>query len=36
MHEPAIMIQPLTRESFAPFGDVIETEGRDHFQSIKD
>jgi ureidoglycolate lyase len=31
MHEPAIMIQPLTRESFAPFGDVIESEGRDHF-----
>lgn len=24
-------IQPLTRESFAPFGDVIETEGSPHF-----
>ncbi|WP_221796751.1 ureidoglycolate lyase [Oceanobacter mangrovi] len=23
--------QPLTREAFAPFGDVIETEDRDHF-----
>ena len=23
--------QPLTREAFVPFGDVIETEGRDHF-----
>ncbi len=24
-------IEPLTREAFAPFGDVIEAEGRDHF-----
>lgn len=24
-------IEPLTRERFAPFGDVIETEGREHF-----
>lgn len=23
--------QPLTRQAFAPFGDVIETDGRDHF-----
>ncbi|MCY0966478.1 ureidoglycolate lyase [Parathalassolituus penaei] len=23
--------RPLTREAFAPFGDVIETAGRDHF-----
>ncbi|TWI52834.1 ureidoglycolate lyase [Pseudomonas duriflava] len=23
--------RPLTREAFAPFGDVIETEDRDHF-----
>ena len=23
--------RPLTREAFAPFGDVIETEGADHF-----
>tara|TARA_R110002167_G_scaffold107987_15_gene275992 strand:+ start:4021 stop:4545 length:525 start_codon:yes stop_codon:yes gene_type:complete len=27
--------QPLSREAFAPFGDVIETAGRDHF-SIND
>jgi ureidoglycolate lyase len=25
-------IQPLTREAFAPFGDVVEFEGRDFFQ----
>lgn len=31
MPEQAIMIQPLTRENFAPFGDVIETQGRDQF-----
>lgn len=24
-------IEPLTREAFAPFGDVIETDGREHF-----
>ena len=24
-------IEPLTREAFAPFGDVIETTGREHF-----
>ena len=27
----ALDIQPLTREAFAPFGDVIETEGSAHF-----
>jgi ureidoglycolate lyase len=27
----AITIQPLTREAFAPFGDVIETEGASSF-----
>lgn len=26
-----IVAQPLTREAFTPFGDVIETEGADHF-----
>lgn len=26
-----LSIQPLTREAFAPFGDVIETEGAHHF-----
>ncbi|MBY4678397.1 ureidoglycolate lyase [Marinobacterium arenosum] len=26
-----LTIEPLTAEAFAPFGDVIETEGRDHF-----
>jgi len=31
MPEQAIIIQPLTRENFAPFGDVIETQGRDQF-----
>jgi len=30
MAEPMI-IQPLTREAFAPFGDVVEFEGRDFF-----
>ena len=25
-------IEPLTREAFAPFGDVIETYGAEHFQ----
>lgn len=29
MHEVAV--QPLTREAFAPFGDVIETDGAEHF-----
>ena len=24
-------IEPLTKEAFAPYGDVIETEGSDHF-----
>lgn len=27
----AIALQPLTREAFAPFGDVVEFEGRDCF-----
>lgn len=26
-----LIARPLTREAFAPFGDVIETDGRDHF-----
>ena len=26
-----IRIEPLTREAFAPFGDVIETEGAQHY-----
>ncbi|MEX0582440.1 MAG: ureidoglycolate lyase, partial [Sneathiella sp.] len=26
-----LKIEPLTREAFAPFGDVIETEGAEHF-----
>ena len=26
-----IFVQPLTREAFAPFGDVIETEGAHRF-----
>jgi ureidoglycolate lyase len=26
-----IKIEPLTRAAFAPFGDVIETEGADHY-----
>jgi ureidoglycolate lyase len=26
-----LRIEPLTREAFAPFGDVIETAGRDHY-----
>ncbi|WP_313741525.1 ureidoglycolate lyase [Pseudomonas sp.] len=26
-----LTIEPLTQEAFAPFGDVIETDGRDHF-----
>ena len=26
-----LMIEPLTQEAFAPFGDVIETDGSDHF-----
>jgi len=29
MHEKNIEIRPLTQESFAPFGDVIEKSGRD-------
>ncbi|MDH0030114.1 MULTISPECIES: ureidoglycolate lyase [unclassified Acinetobacter] len=31
MYEKNIQIQPLTQESFAPFGDVIEKENRDCF-----
>ena len=31
MPEQAVIIQPLTREGFASFGDVIETQGRDQF-----
>ncbi|MDM1020106.1 ureidoglycolate lyase [Acinetobacter sp. VNK23] len=31
MYEKNIQIQPLTQESFAPFGDVIEKEHRDFF-----
>lgn len=31
MYEKNIQIQPLTQESFAPFGDVIEKENRDFF-----
>lgn len=31
MHEQAIIIQPLTKDSFAAFGDVIETDQRDSF-----
>ena len=26
-----LMIEPLTKEAFADFGDVIETDGSDHF-----
>ncbi len=26
-----LRIEPLTKEAFAPFGDVIETEGSDYF-----
>ena len=26
-----LKIEPLTRETFAPFGDVIETDGAEHF-----
>jgi ureidoglycolate lyase len=26
-----LTIEPLTKEAFAPFGDVIETDGSDHF-----
>ena len=26
-----LKIEPLTKEAFAPFGDVIETEGSDYF-----
>ncbi|WPP01377.1 ureidoglycolate lyase [Pseudomonas sp. HR96] len=26
-----LVIEPLTKEAFAPFGDVIETEGSSHF-----
>ncbi|WP_312931429.1 ureidoglycolate lyase [Pseudomonas sp.] len=26
-----LMIEPLTKEAFAPFGDVIQTDGSDHF-----
>lgn len=26
-----LAIEPLTRQAFAPFGDVIESEGRDYF-----
>jgi len=28
---PSITIQPLTREAFAPFGQVIETDGAQHY-----
>lgn len=28
---PLLVLAPLTAEAFAPFGDVIETEGRRHF-----
>ena len=27
-----ISLEPLTREAFSPFGDVIETEGAEHFK----
>ncbi|MAZ04197.1 MAG: ureidoglycolate lyase [Sneathiella sp.] len=27
----SLKIEPLTREAFAPFGDVIETDGAEHF-----
>jgi len=26
-----LTIEPLSKEAFAPFGDVIETDGSDHF-----
>ncbi|QHJ01285.1 ureidoglycolate lyase [Xylophilus rhododendri] len=31
MHRSILPLLPLTAEAFAPFGDVIETEGRHHF-----
>lgn len=31
MSVPVIVIEPLTAEAFAPYGDVIETTDRDHF-----
>lgn len=30
-----LVIEPLTKEAFEPFGQVIETEGRDHFSINK-
>ncbi len=26
-----LVVEPLTRDTFSPFGDVIETTGRDYF-----
>ena len=31
MLPPRILIEPLTREAFAPFGQIIETEGAHHY-----
>jgi ureidoglycolate lyase len=31
MSGPEIVIEPLTRAAFAPFGQVIETDGAEHF-----
>jgi ureidoglycolate lyase len=36
MSKLQLTIEPLTQEAFAPYGEVIETEGRDHFLINKD